>query len=111
MRDDLTLPTEGELGSTITWKSSDPEIIAEDGKVTRPVGEKKAVSYTHLDVYKRQSRNCEDGRQCEPDALGSTVVCIFGRIHTCCQKKKDGQIKKLTKIIKKLTKIIRKYNF
>ena len=27
VRDDLTLPTEGELGSTITWKSSDPEII------------------------------------------------------------------------------------
>ena len=59
VRDDLTLPTEGELGSTITWKSSDPEIIAEDGKVTRPVGEKKEVTLTATISYGDESATKE----------------------------------------------------
>lgn len=29
----LTLPTVGEMGSTITWKSSNPDVITEDGAV------------------------------------------------------------------------------
>ena len=33
---DLTLPTSGENGSIITWKSDKPEYISEAGKVTRP---------------------------------------------------------------------------
>ncbi len=33
---DLVLPTQGAMGSTITWSSSNPEIISNDGKVTRP---------------------------------------------------------------------------
>lgn len=32
----LTLPTKGELGSTIQWKSSNAAVIANDGTVTRP---------------------------------------------------------------------------
>ncbi|MCH1931185.1 family 43 glycosylhydrolase [Shewanella sp. A25] len=36
----ITLPTEGTRGSTITWESSDPSIIAADGTIVRPnVGE------------------------------------------------------------------------
>lgn len=33
VRTDLYLPTEGEYGSTISWTSSNPEVIAEDGTV------------------------------------------------------------------------------
>lgn len=33
---DLGLPTKGQYGSTITWESSNPAIIAANGKVTRP---------------------------------------------------------------------------
>lgn len=33
---DLDLPAEGTFGSEITWSSSAPNIIANDGKVTRP---------------------------------------------------------------------------
>lgn len=34
--DDMVLPGKGETGSDITWKSSNPDVISEDGKVTRP---------------------------------------------------------------------------
>ncbi len=34
---DLNLPTTGKYGSQITWESSDPSLIAEDGTVTRPL--------------------------------------------------------------------------
>jgi len=34
---DLTLPVQGKYGSTIRWQSGRPEIISEDGKVSRPV--------------------------------------------------------------------------
>lgn len=33
---DITLPTEGFNSSTITWSSSNTDIIANDGKVSRP---------------------------------------------------------------------------
>ena len=36
---DLTLPSAGPFGSTITWESSSPEVISNEGKVTRPDGE------------------------------------------------------------------------
>ncbi|WFE27721.1 family 43 glycosylhydrolase [Solwaraspora sp. WMMD791] len=33
---DLTLPTAGAAGSTITWASSDPDVVSTTGRVTRP---------------------------------------------------------------------------
>ncbi|WJK39728.1 family 43 glycosylhydrolase [Solwaraspora sp. WMMA2056] len=33
---DLTLPAVGAAGSTITWASSDPDVVSTTGKVTRP---------------------------------------------------------------------------
>lgn len=40
---DLTLPSEGASGTIIEWKSSNPDIISDDGKVKRPaVDEKEA---------------------------------------------------------------------
>lgn len=33
---DLLLPGKGEVGSTITWSSSNPSVISTEGKVTRP---------------------------------------------------------------------------
>jgi hypothetical protein len=33
---DITLPTTGENGSTITWSSDNPDVIASDGTVTQP---------------------------------------------------------------------------
>ncbi len=46
-KEDITLPTEGAMGSKITWTSSDPAITAE-GKVTRPAlsEEDKKVTLT-----------------------------------------------------------------
>ena len=41
---DLTLPTVGSSGfTTITWSSSNPDVIAGDGTVTRPETEEKVV--------------------------------------------------------------------
>lgn len=37
--DNLVLPSVGEYGSTITWSSSDPEIISDTGVVNRPAHE------------------------------------------------------------------------
>ena len=49
--ENLTLPTSGERGSEITWSSSHPDIIAEDGTVTRPVGEQVEVTLTATVAY------------------------------------------------------------
>lgn len=49
----LTLPTEGANGASIAWASSDENVIAADGKVTRPeVGEPNAtVTLTATATY------------------------------------------------------------
>ena len=49
--DNLNLPSAGEYGSTITWESSEPDIIAADGKVTRPVGDPAEVILTATISY------------------------------------------------------------
>ncbi|MCR5692320.1 MAG: glycoside hydrolase family 127 protein, partial [Eubacterium sp.] len=44
---DLELPTKGsKMGSTINWTSSNPEVIATDGSVTRPASGKNDVEVT-----------------------------------------------------------------
>lgn len=43
--EDLTLPAKGDKGSDITWSSSNKAVLADDGKVTRPVG-KNGVTLT-----------------------------------------------------------------
>lgn len=43
VQNNMTLPSKGASGSDITWKSSNPDVISADGKVTRPdIGEKNA---------------------------------------------------------------------
>lgn len=42
---DITLPVEGTFGATISWQSSHPDIIGEDGKVTTP-GKETTVTLT-----------------------------------------------------------------
>lgn len=49
--DNLNLPSAGEYGSTITWESSEPDIIAADGTVTRPVGDSVEVILTATISY------------------------------------------------------------
>jgi len=44
--DDLTLPTSGANGSTITWASSAPEVISASGQVTRPAAGSDPVDVT-----------------------------------------------------------------
>ncbi|NLJ40047.1 MAG: hypothetical protein GX352_00310 [Clostridiales bacterium] len=44
--EDLTLPNSGEKGTTITWQSSDPEVISDYGKVTRVDGMHNTVTLT-----------------------------------------------------------------
>ena len=36
VRGHLTLPVKGDNGTTITWQSGSPEVIAASGEVTRP---------------------------------------------------------------------------
>lgn len=43
---DLQLPTKGVLGSSISWESSEPHIISDNGKVTRPIDNYKLVTLT-----------------------------------------------------------------
>lgn len=43
VRGNLTLPTEGENGTTITWRSSKPDTLSETGEVDRPQPGDKAV--------------------------------------------------------------------
>ncbi|MFC3789997.1 immunoglobulin-like domain-containing protein [Paenibacillus sp. GCM10012307] len=43
---DLVLPRKGANGSSITWTSSQPGIIATDGKVVLPVGNEETVTLT-----------------------------------------------------------------
>lgn len=49
--ENLTLPTEGAYGSAITWESSNPDIIAADGTVVRPVGDPVDVILTATVSY------------------------------------------------------------
>ena len=53
VQNNMTLPSKGTSGSVITWESSDPDVISEDGKVTRPeIGEEnKKVTLTATAAY------------------------------------------------------------
>ena len=53
----LTLPTSGANGSTITWSSSNPDVIAADGTVKRPVGDPVEVVLTATVSYGGASVN------------------------------------------------------
>ncbi len=46
VREDLTLPTEGENQAEISWSSDKPEVISKDGKVTRPENQNAEVALT-----------------------------------------------------------------
>lgn len=46
VKENLTLPTVGENGSTISWTSSKPEILSAEGEVNRPEGEDVTVTLT-----------------------------------------------------------------
>jgi hypothetical protein len=46
VRTALILPTQGKLGASIRWASSNPAIIATDGRVTRPVAGQPDVQVT-----------------------------------------------------------------
>lgn len=52
----LTLPSTGTRGSSVTWESSRPDIIAADGTVVRPVGEPAEVTLTATISYGDESR-------------------------------------------------------
>lgn len=53
---DLNLPTTGEYGSTITWNSSDPDVISEDGKVTQQESGEIPVTLTALITNRSQEK-------------------------------------------------------
>lgn len=46
VEDDLVLPTAGLYGSRITWESSNPAVISNEGKVTRPSPEEPDAEVT-----------------------------------------------------------------
>lgn len=51
VNDNLNLPSAGSYGSTITWASSNPDVIAADGTVARPVGDPVEVKLTATITY------------------------------------------------------------
>lgn len=53
LKEDLYLPNSGQLGSSITWDTSDEEVITRDGKITRaPSGEgSRSATLTALVRY------------------------------------------------------------
>ncbi len=61
LKHDITLPTEGASGSTISWKSSDASVISETGKVTRPSIDDgdKTVTLTAIVTYGETSKTKE----------------------------------------------------
>lgn len=66
---DLTLPTQGAKGSTITWASNNTDVISNDGKVTRPArGENDAV------VTLTATIACELGEDTAADTKEFTVT-------------------------------------
>ena len=46
IRTDLTLPTSGSCGSTISWASTDEDVVATDGEVIRYITENKTATLT-----------------------------------------------------------------
>lgn len=50
---DLTLPTEGINGTTITWESSNPAVVAVDGTVTRPAKGSETATVTLTATIKK----------------------------------------------------------
>lgn len=52
---DLTLPTSGTYGSTITWASSNSSVISNDGKVTRSTSGDVTVTMTATLSYEGQT--------------------------------------------------------
>lgn len=54
---DLTLPTKGKFGSTITWETKDDRFITIDGKVTRPAYGKgdRVIPLTATFTYNNES--------------------------------------------------------
>lgn len=46
VKGNLTLPTEGKRGTTITWKSSDTSVVEDDGTVHRAPGTDKSATLT-----------------------------------------------------------------
>lgn len=55
IENDLDFPVEGQYGSTISWESSNPDVISNTGKVTRPESEEGNVSLTLTATIKKGS--------------------------------------------------------
>ena len=51
IRTSVSLPTKGRKGSTISWESSNPEVMSTSGKLTRPVDSDVAVTLTATISY------------------------------------------------------------
>ncbi|WP_152191739.1 immunoglobulin-like domain-containing protein [Georgenia satyanarayanai] len=66
VRGHITLPAEGEFGSTITWESSVPEVVSPTGEVTRP-------AYGHPDVDVTLTATATKGEASETKTFEATV--------------------------------------
>lgn len=51
VKESVVLPTTGQLGSTITWVSSNPDVVDNEGNVTRPSGAGANVTLTATVTY------------------------------------------------------------
>ena len=77
--EDLNLPSEGEKGTAITWSSSDPEVMTDDGKiVSRPAaGEGNAVITLTASISKN---DVEITKDFEVEVLEEYYGYIYGYI-------------------------------
>ena len=77
--ENIILPTKGALESTITWESSNEEYLANDGTVTRPVGEPVTVTLTDTMFGENMSRTLEYLKIMDADRMLYNFRTAFGQ--------------------------------
>lgn len=84
---DLDLPTEGGYGTDVTWSSSDPDVVADDGTVTRPASGEPNATVTLTATLERAGQSTERTfevtvlAQLDPEAAAQTdldALTIYG---------------------------------
>ena len=78
---DITLPTEGLNGATLTWSSSNPEVLSAEGKVTIPT-EDTTVTLTETIAKGNYFYNKEYQVTVKATAQNNTDPVVVGRYFT-----------------------------
>jgi uncharacterized protein YdeI (BOF family) len=81
VKSDLSLPTEGRNGTTISWESDDTDVIGNDGVVTRPDhgdGNAQVTLTATLTLGEQTDTKTFDARVIEaPEKIGGTISGVL----------------------------------